>query len=270
MINLKKAALAVIALGISSVVCAGMYEPPPSMMVDTPTSKHGPYVGIGLGGIGFQNEVTSQGSVTLNGLEARNVSSSADGGTVALNSFLLAGYAWTFPNKVFLGGEIFGNLTNAPVTLNSTSSGIDAITGANTSGNANVDMTLQGAYGVRALPGYQVTPSSVVYGIVGYSRAYTETSTTNNLATDLDGTSVGYNLGSSNHYWFNGLQLGLGSMISVTDNIALRGDLIWTGYQEKTLDSNSSTNAVGSAQGSVSAQPTTLEANVGLVYTFDA
>lgn len=268
--NLKKAALAVLALGATSVACAAMYEPPPSMMVDTSAPKHGPYVGIGLGGIGFSTDVTSQGSVTLNGLEARNVSSSADGGEAALNSFLLAGYGWTFPNKVFLGAEIFGNLTNAPVTLNTTSSAVDAITGATTTGNANVNMTLEGDYGVRVLPGYQVTPSSVVYGIIGYSRAYTETSTTNNLTTALEGSNVGYDLSSSNHYWFNGLQLGLGSMISVTDNIALRGDLIWTGYQEKTLDSNSTTNSVGSAQGSVTAQPTTIEADVGIVYTFDA
>ncbi len=270
MINLKKAALAVIALGATSIASAAMYAPPPGMVVDTPAPKHGPYVGIGLGGMGFSTDITSQGSVTLNGLEARNVSSSADGGEVGLNSFLLAGYGWTFPNKVFLGAEIFGTLTNAPVTLNTTSSGVDALTGATTSGNANVNMTLDGTYGVRVLPGYQVTPSSVVYGIVGYSRAHTDTSTTNNLTTALDGGSTGYDLSSSNHYWFNGLQLGLGSMISVTDNIALRGDLIWTGYQEKTLNSNTTSNAIGSAQGSVTAQPTTIEANVGLVYTFDA
>lgn len=270
MINLKKAALAVIALGATSVACAGMYEPPPGMMVDTSVPKHGPYVGIGLGGIGFATDSTSQGSVTLNGLDARSVSSSSDGGEVALNSFLLAGYGWTFPNKVFFGAEIFGNLTNAPVTLNTTSSSVDALTGATTTGNANVNMTLEGDYGVRILPGYQVTPSSVVYGIIGYSRAYTNTSTTNNLTTSVAGTEVGYDLSSSDHFWFNGLQLGLGSMISVTDNIALRGDLIWTGYEQQTLASSSSSNSLGSAQGSITAQPTTIEADVGLVYTFDA
>ena len=268
MINFKKTAWAVVALGTASVACAGMYEPPPGMMDEPAYAKHGPYFGIGLGALGFETQVTTQGTVTIDDVASRSVSGSGDGGNEGLNSYVLAGYGWTFPNKVFLGGEVFGNLTNAPVTINNSSSNSDSDTGVTTSSNANVNMTFDGDYGARLLPGYQVTSSSVVYGIVGYSRGYTSTTTTNTL-TSSAGDSSGYELSSSDHYWFNGLQLGLGSMINVTNNIAFRGDLIWTGYEQQTLASASSSDAIGSAQSSITAQPITIEADVGLLYTFD-
>ncbi len=288
MVNLKKAALAVLALGAvvsSNTALAAMYEPPPSMAAQSEAPKHGPYVGIGLGGIGFENQLDGQMSGTFND-GTRSAAGSvnldnADGGNYGLNSYLLVGYGWTFPNKVFLGGEIFGNLTNVPVSVNANVNGqgaTDGIVTADAAGNASgtINQTLQNVYGIRLLPGYQVTPSSVVYGIIGYARAHTNTSAGGAGGGDLaigdlvDETgSVGGSVSSS--YNYNGLQLGLGSMISVTDHIALRADLIWTGYESQTLTSGSYTdpNGLGAVQGSLSSQPTTLEADVGVIYMFD-
>ena len=262
MIKFNKAALAVLALGASSVASAAMYEAPPGMMQESAPSNHGVYLGIGAGGIGFESQVTHSGSTTI---VDQGFSDSVDGGNYGLNGYLLAGYAWTFPNKVFLAGEIFGTLTNAPVTINTTQTW-PGVGGATNSDNANVGIKLDGTYGVRLLPGYQVTPSSVVYGIIGYSRADTSTSST--LSINADGEVA--NQSTSDSFWFNGLQLGLGSMISVTDHIALRGDLIWTGYQSQTIAGGSTTTASGNViQDTVTAQPTTIEADVGLIYMFD-
>jgi opacity protein-like surface antigen len=267
MIKFNKVALAVLALSTTSIASAAMYEAPPGMMTEAAPSNHGPYVGIGVGGIGFENKITQDGTSGIIGVTDKTISNTADGGNYGLNSYLLAGYAYTFPNKVFLGGEIFGTLTNVPVSVNNNYSGSHAEPASSFTSSTDTSMTLEGTYGVRVLPGYQVTPSSVVYGIVGYSRARASTSTVNTYTTTPAGETSTAN--TSDSFWFNGLELGLGSMISVTDHIALRGDLIWTGYQSQTLASLSNVTSTSTASSSVTAKPTTLEANVGLVYMFD-
>lgn len=276
MVKLNKAALAVLALGVAGVANAAMYAPPPSMTVEEPTAKHGFYVGIGLGGIGFESQMSGQASGTINGIADTGVSlGNADGGNYGLNSYLLGGYAWTFPNKVFIAGEIFGNLTNVPVSTNASFAsvsdpGLDTVV----AGNGGADLTLDGVYGIRALPGYQVTPSSVVYGIIGYARAHAGSDVYGNATADVGPfPEVTGSASSSESYNFNGLQLGLGSMINVTHNIALRGDLIWTGYGKQTLVSGSAgsndPDDIGAIQGDLQADPTTIEADVGVVYMFD-
>lgn len=277
MVKLNKAALAVLALGVAGVANAAMYAPPPAMAAEEPAAQHGFYVGIGLGGIGFETQLSGQASATLNGLADTAVSLNDDKGNYGLNSYLLGGYAWTFPNKVFLAGEIFGNLTNVPVSMSVETGALTNpdLVDAEAFSDAGVSMTLDGVYGIRALPGYQVTPSSVVYGIIGYARAHAGANAFENSAAAIDDVVIASSTESvSNSYNFNGLQLGLGSMINVTEHVALRGDLIWTGYGSQTVLSGSAGDPanpadVGAVQGDLSVDPTTIEADVGVVYMFD-
>jgi opacity protein-like surface antigen len=110
----------------------------------------------------------------------------------------------------------------------------------------------QYVYGARVLPGYQATDSTSFYGIVGVARGHFVT--TGSVDADVASDS------SSNHFNLNGYQLGLGTKTDVYKNIAVRTDLIYTGYQTKTFESNTgSTSKI---------EPSTIEANVAAVYKF--
>lgn len=258
MMKCKKTALAVLALSFAGLASAGMYGPPPMEPTET-DGTHGFYLGIGAGGIGLTDKITETGSAVFHSTTSLSGTTSADGGSIGLNSYLLAGYAWKLPNKVFLGTEIFGNLTNAGSSVDVTST--DLVLDSNNS----VDVTLQYVYGIRALPGFQITPDAVVYGIIGYARAHA----TSDLSASLAAGADTYSQSVSDSYNFNGYQLGLGSMISASTHVAIRGDLIYTGYESQTLRSGSVSSSTFSGEGSISAQPSTLEADVGLVFTFD-
>lgn len=271
MVNLKKAALAVLALGVAGVANAAMYAPPP-VETQEPVAKHGFYAGIGLGGVGFHNKTEAQGSAALDGIAEVSANGSSNGGNVGLNSWLLGGYSWVFPNKVFLGAEVFGTLANTSASAGGNVGGAsDVIFGTSATGSADLHLIMDGSYGVRALPGYQLAPNAVVYGIAGWASLITdaELSSSGAVASSDFGISESSSASSKQHENFYGYQLGLGSMINVTDNIAIRGDLIWSAYGKKTIASGGTTTDIGSAQGSITADPTTIEANVGLVYMFD-
>ncbi len=230
----------------------------------------GAYLGIGAGIISLDNQVTGAGTISINDMVSSSTTNDVEGGNYGFNGDLFAGYSWTFTNNLFLAGEIFGNLTNVPVpAVDNTTLETDAV-GNSSYDTTTINMTLKGDYGIRLLPGYQVKPGVAIYGIVGYSRAKMDVSTSHSLSatTSTDTTST-YPLSSTDNYWFNGLQLGLGSMMKVTEHLAIRGDIIWTGYQTQTISGNSTSTSTGSSDGSIEAQPTTVEGDVSLVYMFD-
>ena len=270
MMRLNKIMLSACVIGIANIANAAMYVPPPSTTPsETNTGNKGIYVGIGVGGISLDAETNGAGNITTDGV-LTDTSNSVNAGNQGVNGSIFGGYAWTFSNKLFLAGEIFGTLTNVPV---------DAVGNSNTdtdpslnqaTDTTDVSMRLKGTYGVRLLPGYQVTQSTVVYGLVGYSRADIDSSATHTLSvTPAGGDTTSFESSNSDSNWFNGLQLGVGSMVKVAEHVALRGDIIWTGYQSQTIQSGGVSNADGSSAGSISATPTTLEGNVSLVYMFD-
>lgn len=279
MTNLKKTALAILALGVSGLASAGMYVPPPADTAPEPMMKNGFYAGIGLGAIGYKSTVAEQGSaagviddaifVTGDGA----ASASQTGGNIGLNSELFVGYAWHLPKNMFLGTEIFGNLMNTPVNANVDAGAGTTVLGATATATANTDLTLQSAYGIRALPGYQVTNNAVVYGIAGWVGSRVKGSTYGSTTFGADGSSDTLSGSSEETYNYYGYQLGLGSMINVTEHILVRGDMIYSGYGKHNIASGSTTattdGATATAQGSVSADPSSLEADVSLVYMFD-
>ena len=113
-------------------------------------------------------------------------------------------------------------------------------------------MKINNVYGVRVLPGVHLAPETVGYGILGYARGDMK------LSTSEEGETP------SKNYKLNGYQVGLGSMTDLSKNVALRGDLIYTGYKSKTIvDSADST---GSAN--VKLKPSTMEFNIVAVYKF--
>ena len=58
-------------------------------------------------------------------------------------------------------------------------------------------------------------------------------------------------------------------MINISEHVAVRGDLIYAGYSQQTLHSASFSDGTASDDLSITANPTSLEADVSLVYMFD-
>lgn len=265
-VNFRKTALAVIALSFGGVASAAMYAPPPAAEPMAPDAKSGFYVGIGGGAMDFFTEFSGPGTSTSeDGLVTISQNSSSDSGSLGWNTTAEVGYAWALPNRFFLGIEAFGNYTNtATSTTSSSSTTIEESTDtADTYGQLKMDWI----YGIRALPGYQVTPSTTVYGIIGYARAHADLNT---AAESVTSEGVVQNLPTTTESFnFNGLQLGLGSMIDVTEHVAIRGDIIYTDYQDKTSNTLDTDSRGGTYSSSTQLSPSTLEANVGVVYKFD-
>jgi opacity protein-like surface antigen len=191
---------------------------------------------------------------------------------VGVNGVLDLGYSWTFPTRLFFGVEGFGTLSSAK---NSQSLNKTQTTGNYTVAvDDNVDFKWQDTYGARILPGFQVTSRSVLYGIVGYSRGNAELSNSSNNATVTNNSTAtseiitGAHSGSSDTYGFNGYQLGVGTMIDLVGNLSLRADVIYSGYSSETLYSTTTAFENGSATGTLSAEPYTIEGDLSLVYLF--
>ncbi|PJD91324.1 MAG: hypothetical protein CK424_07300 [Legionella sp.] len=223
--------------------------------------KNGLYVGVGLGGVGLQQNSNGNLSSSSGGLIAQKSESLHTGGA-GLNSTLQVGYGWYLPNRLFLGAEIFGNLTN-------TSSFISATEVINQNRlSYSTTSTLQSMYGIRALPGYQVISQAAVYGIVGYVRSHLKNSNGNGLISN--GTfSINFP-SSSSSLNLNGYQLGVGSLIDITEHLSLRGDVIYAGYQNRNEGPVTVISPDGQTRSAYAGYSQhTVEGDIGLVYKFN-
>lgn len=196
---------------------------------------NGFYVGAGIGALQFNAKTTAT--------SAAGASSIANQGKLGINGQLMGGYEFAFANRMILGLEAFGNYTSAKI--NSESS-------LRNNGLANSSLRLQYVYGARVLPGFQATDSTSFYGILGVARGYfkTDGSVNANASTTQGSSNVS----------LNGYQLGLGTKTDVAKNIAVRTDLVYTGYQSKTFENSSAAT--------YKIEPSTVEFNVAAVYKF--
>ncbi len=193
---------------------------------------NGFYAGIGAGGMDFNNDQT----VTTVSDHTSTITAT-DQGNVGINGTVFAGHAWVFQDKLFLALEAFGDYTSAKVTNETT------VNGAKTT---DLKTQLNYVYGARVLPGYKLTTETDAYVILGVARA------------NVKVTDAGSN---SSNYYFNGAQMGVGTMTELTHNLGLRGDIIYTGYKNQTIHGSDAANTV-------KMQLATLEGDVSLVYTF--
>ncbi len=278
---LKKTALTLLTFGIISTACAADYPIPPDLPSEGPvfyepaTIKHGVYIGLGVGALDFNNTMDYSAS----GVAANtpfNISQSTSNNNVGVTGVLDLGYYWAFPNRLFFGVEGFGNLNNAKVSQSASNSKTTANGDITANLSISDDFKWEGVYGARVLPGIQVTSHSTLYGIVGYARGAASLSTPTNSSTVTDnntGTVTTINLNENSglftNYSFNGYQLGLGTMIDLVPHLALRADVIYSGYSSQTLGTKTTTfSDGGTATTSLSAQPYTVEGDLSLVYMF--
>lgn len=127
---------------------------------------NGFYAGGGIGMLNLNNKTTlTQQEQAYGGgygdVPAMRTTTTTDNGSkLGVNGTLMAGYAWTFPNRLFTAVEAFGNYTSAKISENTTTSTLATAS----------SLRLTYVYGARVLPGFQVTPDSVAYGILGVAR----------------------------------------------------------------------------------------------------
>ena len=158
------------------------------------------YVGAGLGATSFNDTMTMPGR--------------ADNGMLGVIGGIYGGYTFNFANQFNLGLEAFGNATSAQIKNNN---------------NPDVTVKSRYSYGVRALPGYQLTPDTEVHLLAGYVRGnFKQSVSTSNVSA--------ITANKTNTFNANGFQLGAGTGTNIAKNVALRGDLIFSGFQSKTLN----------------------------------
>ncbi|MDP3704345.1 MAG: outer membrane beta-barrel protein [Legionellaceae bacterium] len=197
-----------------------------------------PYNGFYIGGdIGVANLADKESTLYAPGQYDRHQFSSTGfvgGGMI--------GYDYGVIDRLKLGVEGFMNGT----ALNSAA---EQKYGTQPSFNANMRYNA----GVRLLPGYEFSPSTVGHVLLGYSYGKFNLKDTGNYGLIDTGLSR------------NGFQAGLGLKVPCHfKNLSLRGDVIYTTYGSSTSLGQSVTLAPQNYNNSFS----TIEGNLSLVYKF--
>jgi len=183
-------------------------------------SADGFYVGAGVGGSGLHSN------------NSYNHTETVDLGNIGLVGGLFGGYNFNFANQINLGVEAFGNFDSANMHNNASIH--------------NSSTKLQYNYGLRFLPGYQLTADTDLHLLAGVAMGHEKYDRNPTGGTSASGTTNAA-----------GFQMGFGSGTAVNSNFAVRGDIIYTGYKSKTFtlsDSHTQTLKMSSLDGVVSGE----------------
>ena len=153
-----------------------------------------PYVGVGLGVNNFSSKLTDTDN-TINKFGARSA---------LVNVF--GGYGALVNQTIYLGGEVF--FTEAPATAKVTSSDGDY-----------AKLTSNYSYGISFIPGVMLSEHTMAYLRAGIVRGHF------NSKASADGAYASKSQNAT------GGQLGLGLQTSVSQNIDLRGEYVYTSYR---------------------------------------
>lgn len=210
------------------ILGASLLVPALTMAASFPTAQKNKgewYVGLGAG------------PTVLFNTENTNDTGDTNYSALGVLGGLFGGYAYHFDNRFNLGGEIFGDARSAKYK--------------NTNNYATpYRAQLRYSYGLRIMPGYQVNPRTSLYALLGYVRG--------NFKSTWSAVTIDENISN-----LNGFQVGVGSKLNLTTHFGLRGDVIYSQYQNKTFTLGGPTNYYP-FKNSVS----TLDGIVSLVYSF--
>lgn len=181
-----------------------------------------PYVGVGLGVNDSQTKISDSNS-SVSKFGARSA---------LLNVF--AGYGALVSQNIYLGGEVFFNGTSGQAKV--------------TEDNGDYSkLTTKNSYGISFIPGVMVTDHTMAYLRAGVVRGQFR-------AQALDET-LGYAAQTNN---LTGGQVGLGMQTSLSQNVDLRGEYVYTGYHSYTIKGTST-----------KVSPSTDQFNLALLYKFE-
>jgi opacity protein-like surface antigen len=210
---------------LKSLLALPLALTPALMMAGTaatpsPASSGQAYVGVSVGPTVFlnKNNYNNDGDTSY--------------GKAGVKGGLLAGYAYHFANRFNLAGEVFGQLSSAKT--------IDK----NDFSNGGYSVTEKASYGLRVLPGFQLTPSADIHALFGvvsgrfYSKWSPDNKTTNRT----------------------GFQAGLGSGLKICKHLSLRGDVTYTSYSKQSINLGAGSN--------FKSQFGSLDAMISVLYSF--
>lgn len=152
------------------------------------------------------------------------------GGRGAIGS-LFAGYGAMVSQSFYLGGEVFGDLTN---TTSDITIGTDAL---------KDKFKEKYGYGISIIPGLALSDHTMAYGRLGVVRSKFEVKETSPVA-------------NSEEKSLTGAQFGLGIQTSLTQNVDLRGEYDFTTYSSGNFSGNT-------------LKPRSDQFNIALLYKFE-
>lgn len=203
---------------------------------------NGFYTGIGAGASSFNNTIATSDN-----------QESYDFGSIGVIGSLFAGYNFSLAHKLNLGLEAFGNTMSASVTADHVNNNVtinDNTLGIAT--NSELKISSRYAYGLRILPGYEITSDTICHIILGYVRG-------NFKLTDNGRYGIASSVFNS-----NGLQTGIGLSTHITKNIILGVDAIYTTYTSQMVSGTTTTGAPLTYKN----KPYTLDGLISLQYKF--
>jgi hypothetical protein len=195
--------------------------PTPSSFTTPIVLKDGPYIGAAAG----YDSYKVQEKIPLVGGGLNGVDSHAINGT-GLVGQLLAGYGRYFNNALYLGGEVFSNISTVYQNGNAT-----LTSGGNTLSYSSKFMASMG-YGASLLPGIKLNDAGLVFLKLGYH--ITRLRGHQNFAIN-----AGAPTSSNNTSWSGGFGYGIGFEEAMAESFSLRGEYIHIDY--RTFQANSNT-----------------------------
>ena len=180
-----------------------------------------PYVGVSVG--------ANAGTFKLSNTSGDSIDF---GGRGAIGG-LFAGYGMLASQNIYVGGEVFANLTSTQSDINTTGTG-----------TLRDKIYNKYGYGISFIPGVMLSDHTLAYARVGVVRSKFE-------VKQIAPTAA------SESHMVTGGQLGVGLQTSLTQNVDFRTEYDFTVYRASTFDN---INKV---------KPRTDTFNVGLIYKFD-
>ncbi|MEM1243983.1 MAG: outer membrane beta-barrel protein [Pseudomonadota bacterium] len=177
------------------------------------------YLGVGIArDTGRANVVdsVSTNDSTIPRLHAINGDLGIDG----IAGRLVGGYGVTFMNRYYLAVEGFGELTS--------NQGKTTIVGNGGVGSEAWQLRERYSYGVRLVPGFKLTDSTMFYGTVGWVRSRFQL--TNSGKGSFDQTGFVY-IPNGVEKSRNGIAAGAGLQVMLANNVSMRAGWEWRRYR---------------------------------------
>lgn len=200
-----------------------------------PTLNGGFYVGAQAGYDSYRIRESRSG---LNGAGTVNASGTTVHNATGWLGGLFLGYGDYLSQTFYLGGEIFGNFSNAEAARHYTATTV--ATGATLNGYGKVEV--KGNYGLSIIPGYKINDTTLGYLRLGWNWARVKgTATYSDSAVPANNFTYGG--GTSTN---NGFAWGLGMETKLVDNWSVRTEYNHTYFNSRnSFDGSDNQYSVG-------------------------
>lgn len=198
------------------------------------TQSGGFYLGAGFGRQTAESSVAMQTANFLTANPTDSINRNFDWAADNVDVHLLAGYQFIFADKFTLAAEVFGAISTFSGDYSQTPTINYTGVGNVPSGNATFRLT--GSVGVSVLPGYQITPDTILFSRIGWVNGYFKLNDSLNNGGSVFFGNQAISIGTNK----SGLELGLGMDTLISQDFSIRGEYDWEHFQ--TISVNGAAN----------------------------